>query len=156
MSSMNHSLTWKMDGPTRERCIDLLKNIDERVTSRIRLLHAMTAGEIAGGLSHAAACSLCPDYVDSRSALELIGSLIKEFLPPVIYEDADTGALSIQPYAYVEVECSWCTDEDLEESLICPCCYGVRRVTKKVVPVDLLVHDTIDVFVCREVSNKRS
>jgi hypothetical protein len=25
-----------------------------------------------------------------------------------------------------------------------------------VVPVDLLVHDTIDVFVCREVSNKRS
>ena len=141
-----------MDDATRERCIDALKGYDESTCTLIRRLHIFAAAEATGNsLPKEALAELCPEYQGLVSALGEIKRLVSNNLPRVVYYDAIKKEALLGPYYFKVVECSWCTDDDLEESLICPSCYGTRKVQQTVMSTSTIEYDTLDVFVCSEV-----
>jgi len=148
-----HILSWKMEDNLRELLFSTLKKHNETVCMKIRLLHAVAAADAMGGaLSQHDIKLLCPDYPGKLGVVPLISSLIREHLPEVVYYDRVSNQAMLEPYLSVEIECSWCTEEDFEESLICPNCYGQRKIAKRVAPPELTPYETYDVFVCDQVT----
>lgn len=149
------TLSWKMDDTTREILFECLKKHDEAMSLKLRLLHAVAAADFIGeALSQDEVKKLCPDYPGKQTVIEMISGLIKTFMPAVIYYSPSLQLASTEPFQMIEEECIWCTNFDFEESLICPSCYGRRKIKKTVSPTDTIPYNTYDVFVCKQVKQE--
>lgn len=149
---MKHHLTWKMDPQVREKCIEVLKEYNEGACSLIRQLHVFAFAELTGNsVPRENIADMCPEYGGPVPAVKEIKRLVTNELPRVVYFDVTRKEARLSPYDIRVVECSWCRDDDFEESLLCPSCYGTRKSQETVVRTSIEAHDTLDVFVCAEV-----
>jgi hypothetical protein len=123
----NVKLDWAVESDVRNICLDALRCVNESTVNRVMLLHALTVIEMVseGLFDTAAAAEIYEGYPGLKNSLPSFLHHIKNF-PEMVWYSPTEGIAQCEDPPFED--CGLCLDEDWEEAILCPQCYGSGKI----------------------------